>query len=235
MLDIVFEDKNIIVCRKPSGLAVQTARIGQVDMVDQVRKHLTKTVGQNSIPYVGIIHRLDQPVAGIVAFALNERTAASASKEIEQTAHKEYIAVVEKGINALSSSRLEDYLVKIPRENVSRVVDKGVKGAKRAALKYEAVDINDISSKIIPEEIRLLIENSEETLGVLRISLETGRFHQIRAQLSHAGMPIIGDSKYGGRSDADINSVNWHGARLGKGAIALCATSLHILGKDFDF
>ena len=132
-----------------------------------------------------MINRLDQPVEGIVLFALNAKAAANLSKQLQDgTMRKEYLAVVRKAAprnreEAAEYCRLTDWLLKDGRTNTSRVVQAGAPGAKKAELEY-----------------RILRE--ENGFALLDIHLLTGRHHQIRVQLSHAGMPIAGDRKYGG-------------------------------------
>ena len=182
MAEIIYEDRALLVVKKPAGMAVQTGRIGQMDLQSEVKNYLKGG-------YLGIVHRLDQPVEGLVVFAKTQRAAASLSQQFSGTGvHKSYVAYVscreqqEKGREVC----LVDYLIKT-RENTARIAGEGEKGAKRAELTYR-----------IEEELP-----ADEALGRiyrLRVELGTGRFHQIRAQLSNAGMPILGDVKYGGSS-----------------------------------
>ena len=146
---ILFEDKDIIVCHKPAGIATQTAKIGQRDMVSEVINYLAASSmskenrakqekPQNSQPYVGLIHRLDQPVEGILVFAKNPKAAAALSKQIsDNRMQKCYYAVVSVG-NA-TKGVLIDYLCKDNKTNTSSVVSKEHKDAKRAELFYELV------------------------------------------------------------------------------------------------
>ena len=209
-MNILYEDKDIVVAEKPAGLPVQTRNINQVDMVSILKNHLSgKTGGE---PYLGIIHRLDQPVRGILVFALNEKAAGSLSKQIaERRFEKHYYAVVEGILDSKERIELKDYIAKT-KENTAKIVNKGVKDAKEAVLFYTVLDTD-----------------AENKQTLLDIELMTGRFHQIRAQLSNAGFPIEGDIKYGAKPDNGIQNR----------AIKLCAYHLCFdhpqTGKRMEF
>lgn len=181
-LKILSEDKDILAVFKPAGVASESARIGSMDMISHVKNYLAeKSKGE---PYAALIHRLDQPVEGILLFAKNKKAAAELSKALQNGKfEKEYIAVTDSENEALQGEiKLVDWLLKDNKSNTSKAVNEGVKGAKKAELAYSR-------------------EGAYEDGGeVLRIRLMTGRHHQIRVQLSHAGMPIRGDRKYGGKA-----------------------------------
>ena len=155
-------------------------------------------------PYLGVIHRLDQPVEGVLVFAKTPKSAASLTVQLKNGDFcKEYLAVV-CGQPPETEGTLVDYLVK--EQACAKVVDPAARpDAKRAVLHYSVQDRRQ--------------EDGRE-LSLLRVVIETGRFHQIRAQLSHAGLPILGDSRYGGPEDVLF-------ARgLGVKDVALCAVKL---------
>lgn len=171
---IIYEDESLIVCRKPAGVAVQTKKLGQADM-ESLLKNYWADKGEQ--PYIGVVHRLDQPVEGVMVFAKTKETAAALSRQIAaKLADKCYYAVVE-GVPEKQRKTLVDYLVRDGRTNTSSVVMRGTPEAKRAELSYEVAE-------------------QDGKRAVLRIRLETGRHHQIRVQLAHAGLPIVGDRKY---------------------------------------
>ena len=180
---ILYEDKDIIVCHKAAGIAVQNARIGAADMESSLKNHLAaKNPGK--MPYLAIIHRLDQPVEGVLVFAKNKKAAAGLTGQITSgTVTKEYLAVTDQGPEKIQG-HLEDYLKKNGKTNTSSVVAPNTDGAKKAALDYEVLDE-------LPDE-----RTSTGKRILIRIQLETGRHHQIRVQMSHAGMPLLGDRKY---------------------------------------
>ena len=138
-MNILYEDKDILVVEKPAGIPVETSRIGSKDMVSLLKNHLAETGGKpGGIPYLGMIHRLDQPVQGVMVFAKNQKAAASLSKEIAQNEMKKtYLAVVEGA--AKEEESLIDYLLKDGRTNTSKKVPKGTKGAKESRLSYECL------------------------------------------------------------------------------------------------
>lgn len=178
--NILYEDKEILVCRKPAGMPVQAAGIGTMDMESALKNYLAQKI-PGKVPYLGIVHRLDQPVEGILVFAKTPGAAGSLSKQIMAGgAGKYYLAVVE-GKPERSEGTLTDYLKKNGRANMSQAVPENTPGAKKAVLHYRILDQKEINGKV-------------RTL--LRIRLETGRHHQIRVQLSHVGYPLLGDRKY---------------------------------------
>lgn len=184
-MNLLYEDKDILVVEKPAGIPVETSRIGSKDMVSLLRNHLAETVKnhQDGIPYLGMIHRLDQPVQGVMIFAKNQKAAASLSKEIAQNEMKKtYLAVVEG--KAKEAETLTDFLLKDGRTNTSRKVPKGTKGAKEARLSYECLKILETP------------DPGQPVLSLVRIHLFTGRHHQIRVQMASAGLPLYGDRKY---------------------------------------
>lgn len=226
---ILFEDKDIIVCHKPAGIATQTAKIGQRDMVSEVTNYLAASAMQK--PYVGLIHRLDQPVEGILVFAKHSKAAAALSKQIsDNRMQKCYYAVVSTdnfSMEKMSDETLRaqgkgttgtliDYLYKDGKTNTSSVVSKERKAAKRAELSYELVK-----------------EHPEKGIALVKIKLVTGRHHQIRVQMSHAGMSLIGDYKYADRKAKQLSE------ELGQKQVALCAYELGFLhpmsGKELVF
>lgn len=210
---ILYEDKDILVCRKPAGIAVQNARIGTMDLESCLKNYLAEKEGKRP-PYLAVVHRLDQPVEGILVFGKNPKAAKELSTQITAgKMEKIYLAVSygqpkKKGVterNAVlqTSEILEDYLKKDGKTNISSVVPASVPGAKKARLSYEVLE-------------EAMDPISEKKKYLLRIHLDTGRHHQIRVQMAHAGMPLAGDRKYGADSQAFV----------GNGGLALCAASL---------
>ncbi|MCH1982109.1 RluA family pseudouridine synthase [Ruminococcus sp. OA3] len=206
--NIVYEDREMIVINKLAGVAVQSARFGQMDLESAVKNYLSEknSGGPNEIPYLGIIHRLDQPVEGLVIFGKTKKAAKDLSRQItDGTLEKYYLTVVEND-NVSKEGILEHYLVKDGRENRSRAADQPEKNAKRGILHYRLIEQRNLRALV---EIRLL----------------TGRHHQIRVQMSYAGMPLAGDQKYN--------------ARAGSEPLALCAYKLQCThpatGKRMSF
>ncbi len=190
MMKIIYEDSEIIVCHKMPGVPVQTARTRQQDMVSMLRNYLAD---QGEATEIYVIRRLDQPVEGIMVFARNARAAAILSRQVqEKSVEKQYLALAE-GQFPEKTGHLEDYLLKDGKNNTSQVVPKGTKGAKAARLSYEV-------EKVIlkSEQSAGIFETScqSDSVSLLRIWLDTGRHHQIRVQMAHAGHPLVGDKKY---------------------------------------
>ena len=184
---ILYEDKDILVCHKPAGIAVQNARVGSMDMESLLKNYIAqKTPGK--MPYLGIVHRLDQPVEGVLVFALNAKAAAELNRQMMSGKIKKiYLAVTEGEIKA-EKATLENWLKKDNRTNSSSVVAAGSAGAKKAVLSYEMLE----SKKIEKEESG----QNGKARSLIQICLDTGRHHQIRVQMAHAGMPLVGDRKY---------------------------------------
>ena len=173
---ILYEDKEIIVCHKAAGIAVQSARIGMPDMESTLKNYLVaKNPGK--MPYLGVVHRLDQPVQGLVVFARNPGSAASLSAQAQNGCMKKYYQAVTCGIPEKKSDRLIDYLKKNGKTNLSEVVSSKTAGAKKAELQYH-------------------ILKEKEQMALAEIELFTGRHHQIRVQMAANGTPLYGDQKY---------------------------------------
>lgn len=255
---ILYEDNDIIVCHKAAGIATQTARVGQADMVSEVINYLThkghsgsKTqnghgaVGSSGqlrqdntrmLPYIGVVHRLDQPVEGVLVFARNKQAAAELSRQVaENRMEKCYYAIV-CGHEFEKSGQLTDYLLKDGRTNTSHIVPPEVKGAKKAMLEYEIVKEISVSEYVSGKILAGHNDKEDEVpfqAALARIRLHTGRHHQIRVQMSHAGMSLLGDYKY-----ADSETVKLS-ERMKVKEIALCAYRLSFkhpkTGEEMQF
>lgn len=171
---ILYEDQDVIVINKPAGLAVETRQRGAQDLVNLLKNYRAQNKEE---PYIGVIHRLDQPVEGLLVFAKNKKTAAHLSRQVQQhMLTKEYLAVVEG--NLPDSQQLVHYLKKNGQTNISQVTEPETEGAKEARLSYQCNQRGD-------------------THSLADIQLETGRHHQIRAQFAAIGHPLAGDARYG--------------------------------------
>lgn len=212
---ILYEDSDIIVCHKPAGIATQTARVGQADMVSEISNYLaSKKSGAGKSPCVGVVHRLDQPVEGILVFAKNKQAAADLSRQAAgEEMEKEYLALA-CGKDMQQAGELVDYLLKDGRTNTSHVVPSEVKEAKEARLSYE------ILRDSLPEVPFSAGAESGIQCAAVRIRLHTGRHHQIRVQMANAGMPLLGDRKY---ADGETLALS---EKLGIRETALCAYRL---------
>lgn len=175
--EIIYEDPQVIVCRKEAGVPVQTSRAGQADLVNMLKTYRAK---KREEPYVGLVHRLDQPVEGIMVFAKTKSAAAELSGQVRgRTMDKQYLAVV-CGCMSGSRGELTDCLLRDGKTNTSAVVPEHTPGGKMAHLSYEVCRVD-----------------RERQLSLVKIMLDTGRHHQIRVQFAHAGYPLYADTKYG--------------------------------------
>lgn len=197
MLEVFYEDNDIIVVKKPVGMESQSVHSFAPDLVSEIRKHINRLSTNGKEPYVGVIHRLDKPVGGIMVYAKTKKAAASLSKQVQNhQMQKEYMAVV-CGKPVDNVGNFVDYLLKDERQNVSKIVDKGINGAKRAELAYEVVDTL-VEKREIEEGKTEQGESEQENqvLSLVKIRLLTGRHHQIRVQFAGHGLPLWGDGKY---------------------------------------
>jgi 23S rRNA pseudouridine1911/1915/1917 synthase len=187
---IIYEDENLIIAHKPAGLATETAKIGQQDLVSMLKNYRSQ---KGEPPYIGVVHRLDQPVEGLLAFAKNQKTAANLTDQLKSgTLKKSYTAIVDGHLPIGEECELTDYLLKDSRTNLSKVVPKETKNAKKAKLLYKCNENNFIENKNIEAANLDKAEYSK-----VQIEISTGRHHQIRVQMSNAGHPLLGDNKYG--------------------------------------
>lgn len=202
---IIFEDKDIIVCHKMAGLAVQTGKIGADDLVSELKNYLMKsnTVKSGKEPYLGVVHRLDQPVEGVILFAKNQAAAGVLSKQLTTGIMNKCYYSVTLGVTENKQGLLTDYLVKDSKTNTSSVTTKD-KG-KESKLEYTLI------KKVVTDD---------NTYALYDIHLLTGRHHQIRVQMANAGLPLLGDRKYGNESSNNLSN------KLNVKNVALCAYKL---------
>lgn len=172
-MKILFEDEYILAAVKPQGMPAQADKTGDPDLLSELEAYAKQPLG--------LLHRLDRPVGGVMLFAKEKKAEAILAKDLQENRlNKRYLTVL-CGKLPSEIGMLEDYLLKNARTNLSEVVSKDRKGAKKAVLYYK---------KIAEKETEMGI------LTLAEIKLETGRHHQIRVQTSHGGFPIWGDKKY---------------------------------------
>lgn len=177
-IKVLFEDSHILVCEKPAGVPAQTGRTGTPDMESILKNRIFEKNPGRGEPYLAMIHRLDQPVQGIMVFGKTPFAARELSRQVNDGTMKKFYMAVTCGRMPVSEGKLEDYLVKNGRENTSSVAPKSTPGAKKAELNYR------------------VIETGSNGTNLVEIELITGRHHQIRVQMSNAGAPLWGDTKY---------------------------------------
>ena len=176
-LNILFEDDHVLVVKKDAGIPVQAGKMRMMDLQGLIKNELYRRNRKGGEPYLGLIHRLDQPVEGVMVFAKTPFAAGALSEQVTDGRMKKHYLALLCGKPSEDSGKLVDYLVKDGRTNTSSVVKSQEKDAKRAELNYQ-----------------VLKRNEETTL--VEVELITGRHHQIRVQMANAGWPLYGDTKY---------------------------------------
>ena len=179
---VIYEDNHIIVVEKKPNIPSQSDKTGDIDMLTIVKGYIKEKYNKPGNVYLGLVHRLDRPVGGIMIFAKTSKAASRLSNQVrEKIFKKEYLAVVDGKFEQKKGS-LTDYLYKDERNNISKVVKKEKKNAKLANLDYEVLKYNNVKN-----------------LSLVKINLHTGRHHQIRVQLANFNHSIFGNQKYGTR------------------------------------
>lgn len=181
---IIFEDNHLLIVEKPVNIPVQGDNTNDPDLLSILKQDLKERYNKPGEAYLGLVHRLDRPVGGIMVFAKTSKAASRLSDQIRTRVFKKTYLTVVRGNPEKKSDTLVNYLLKNSETNTVSVVKEGTKDAKEAILDYEVMKTNG-------------------ALSLLKIRLHTGRPHQIRVQLSHNGHPIYGDQKYG----AHVNEV----------------------------
>lgn len=183
-LKVLYEDNHIIVVIKPAGIPVQQDKTGDLDMLTIIKEYLKEKYNKPGNVYLGLVHRLDRMVGGVMVFAKTSKAASRISEYIRQkNFKKKYYAIVNSRLDVTSEKiKLDNYLVKNERLNMSRVVDKDIKNSKQAILEYRVLK-------------NFKYKNKDYSL--VDIDLQTGRHHQIRVQMANIGAPLYGDQKYG--------------------------------------
>lgn len=188
-MEVLYEDKSLILINKPAGLATQTANVAQPDCVSLIRNHIKKEdPSVTNEPYVGVVHRLDQPVAGLLVFAKDKKTAAALSSQVQKDIMNKYYHALVEGIIETDGIELVDMMYKDAAASKAVITDGSGKVPPNARIQEARLYCR--TEKVLKDLNRT----------ILSIRLVTGRFHQIRAQLSHMGYPIVGDRKYGASS-----------------------------------
>ena len=175
-LHVLYEDNHLLVVEKPANVPVQADISGDEDLLSRCKAYIKEAYHKPGDVYLGLVHRLDRPVGGVMVFARTSKAAARLTVQFQnRQAKKHYVAIVSG--RPQPKDTLTDWLLKNESTNTTAAVPEGTDGAKRAVLSY-----------------RTLARAGGKAL--LDVSLETGRPHQIRVQLSSRGMPIEGDMRY---------------------------------------
>lgn len=210
MIDILYEDQFLLVCIKPAGVLSQPDATGSgEDMLSLLRDQLKARDGVE--PYIGLVHRLDRGVGGVMVFAKRQDVAGALSTAVaNRTLIKQYLAVVHGQPNE-ASGVWKDFLYKDAAKNKTFVVERQRKGVKQASLAYATLATR--------------IDTPAGECSLLQIRLHTGRTHQIRVQCASRGLPLIGDGKYGARD---------HGLPIGLWSYRLTFAHPRKKGKAVD-
>ena len=182
-INIIYEDNHLLVVEKPVNMPVCEDESKDMDLLNILKNHLKEKYQKPGNVYLGLVHRLDRPVGGVMVFAKTSKAASRLSKQVQMhTLEKVYVAVVDGKVP--DSGEWIDYLVKDSKNNQSYVTDK--EHGKEARLKYKRLAYRD-------------------GFSLVEIHLETGRSHQIRVQFSSRGFPLVGDAKYNPHHDGKTN------------------------------
>jgi 23S rRNA pseudouridine1911/1915/1917 synthase len=178
-VNVLYEDNHIVVAEKPGGIPVQSDSSGDISFAEQIKKYLKEKYHKPGNVFLGIVHRLDRPTAGIMVFARTSKAAARLSAQfrthtIKKLYHAEVLGYIEP-----PSGTLRHYLLKNSSKNKTDVFDSVTSGAKEAISRYQLINYTDSGNSLVA------------------VSIITGRSHQIRSQFAHIGHPIVGDGKYG--------------------------------------
>ena len=215
-LTVLYEDNHLLVVEKPVNIPVQSDLSGDEDLCSKCKAYLKEEGNKPGEAYLGLVHRLDRPVGGVMVFAKTSKAAARLTEQFKgHGAGKRYVAIVCG--EAPSADYLTDTLLKDEKTNTTSVVPPETPGGKIAKLSYEKI-------------------GSGGGTSLLDITLYTGRSHQIRVQLSHAGLPILGDQRY--HPDA-VAASRGEGKPLKRTQICLWAYALTLthptLGEKMTF
>lgn len=179
MPEIVYEDNHLLIAVKPPNQLTQGDATGDIALLDELKGYIKQKYQKPGEVYLGLIHRLDRPVGGLVAFARTSKAASRLSEQLRSHAmHRDYLAVVENAGTLPNEGRLHDWLCKDESAGNVRVVPAGTPGAQEAALLYTVLA-------------------RRQGTALVHVVLETGRKHQIRVQLMHSGHPLLYDMRYG--------------------------------------
>ena len=178
MLNVIYEDNHLLVVEKPVNILSQGDNTNDDDMVNLLKKYLKEKYNKPGNVFVGLVHRLDRPVGGIMIFAKTSKAASRLSEQVRNKTFKKPYKAVLHGEMKKKQDNLSDYLYKDKKTNMVSVVNKNHKDAKDAKLSYKTLASNN-------------------GFSIVEIDLQTGRPHQIRVQFSSRNHPLYGDQRYG--------------------------------------
>ena len=190
-MKVLYEDNHIIVINKAAGEIVQGDKTGDASLCDTMKQYLKEKYAKPGNVFIGLPHRLDRPVSGIVVFAKTSKALERLNRMFSEGAVKKIYWALTKGIPTPAEAELESWILRNEKMNKSFSYPKEVKGAKRALLHYR-------------------LAAASQNYNLIEVELKTGRHHQIRCQLSSIGCPIKGDLKYGAQRSNPDGSISLH-------------------------
>ena len=194
-LEILFEDNHLLIVNKKSGDIVQGDKTGDKPLSEVVKEYIKEKYNKPGEVFLGVVHRLDRPTSGIIIFARTSKALERLNKMLrDRVISKTYWAIIKNNPKEVKGTLIH-FLKKNPKNNKSTVFKKEAVGSKKAILHYTTL-------------------NNLENYSLLEIDLETGRHHQIRAQLSFIGSPIKGDLKYGASRSNKDGSIHLHARKI---------------------
>lgn len=195
VMKILYEDNHIIAVNKSAGELVQGDNTGDETLSEKVKKYIADKYKKPGDVFLGVVHRLDRPVSGVILFARTSKALARLNRMFQdKQVTKKYLAVIRNRPPA-EEGRLAGYLKKNEKQNKSYSYDKQVKGSKEASLSYRMMGRTD-------------------RYYLLEIDLHTGRHHQIRCQLADVGCPVKGDLKYGFSRSNNDGGISLHAWKI---------------------
>ncbi len=194
-MEVIYEDNHLIIVSKRSGEIVQGDKTGDEPLGEEVKRYIKEAYAKPGNVFLGVVHRLDRPVSGLVMFARTSKALPRLNKMFAGSdVHKTYWAIV-KNMPPEEEGTLVHWLVRNEKQNKSYAYDKEVPNSKRAELDYKVI-------------------GRSENYYLIEVNLKTGRHHQIRCQLAKMGCPIKGDLKYGAKRSNPDGSICLHSRKM---------------------
>ena len=190
-MKVLYEDNHIIVINKEAGEIVQGDKTGDASLCDTMKQYLKEKYAKPGNVFIGLPHRLDRPVSGIVVFAKTSKALERLNRMFSEGAVKKIYWALTKGVPTPAEADIDSWILRNEKMNKSFSYPKEVKGAKRALLHYR-------------------LAAASQNYNLIEVELKTGRHHQIRCQLSSIGCPIKGDLKYGAQRSNPDGSISLH-------------------------
>ena len=190
-MKVLYEDNHIIIINKAAGEIVQGDKTGDESLCDTMKAYIKEKYAKPGNVFIGLPHRLDRPVSGVVVFAKTSKALERLNRMFSEGSVKKIYWALTKGIPVPAEAELESWILRNEKMNKSFSYPKEVKGSKRAVLQYR-------------------LAAASQNYNLIEVELKTGRHHQIRCQLSSIGCPIKGDLKYGAQRSNPDGSISLH-------------------------